>query len=119
MHTLAKHLIQLSAWMRTTQHKARHSKHRIYLSGAISSIDLQEAYENFARAEHRLKSTYIVVNPLTIHPDNLTWCEYMLRDIWELMFCHTIFMQSNWKSSNGARIERLVAIITFKTVIYE
>ena len=116
---LYKTIASIGAWIRTQNHKGRHYKSRCYISGQITGLDIYEAYTNFVRAEAVVKKTYIPVNPMTIHPDNLTWFQYMVRDIWELMFCGTIYVQDNWKQSRGAKIELFIARITNKHVIFE
>jgi len=116
---LYKTIASLGAWIRTQNHKGRHYKSRCYISGQTTGLDIYEAYTNFVRAEAVVKKTYIPVNPMTIHPDNLTWLQYMVLDVWELLFCKTIYLQRNWRRSKGAKIERLISVITKKEIIYE
>lgn len=118
-HQWARNSQNLRVWVNDARRKFQHYKYRAYSSGAISSIDIQDAYVNFKKSELVLrKAGYIPVNPMEIHPDNLTYIEYIFRDLVELATCGTIYMQPNWKQSTGAKIELTFAIITFKHVIY-
>jgi len=86
---------------------------KIYISGKITGLPIEEAKENFAKAEAILKEHgHEVINPMTLVPysPELTWKDYMIKDIDALMDCEAITMLTNWGDSRGARIERAIAI---------
>lgn len=93
----------------------------IYLSGAISGLDIEKVKAKFQQAEdHLTNQGWEVVNPLKIHNGEVkTWEQYMFRDIEELFKCDAICMLPCWVGSRGARIEVFIAIITRKKIINE
>jgi hypothetical protein len=83
----------------------------VYISGAITGIDYNEAKANFQAAEELLTGIGMVpVNPTKNGLDPLApWKKHMVRDIEMLMECDAILMLSNWNDSKGARIEKYIA----------
>lgn len=85
---------------------------KIYISGKISGIELNEARSKFAAAEKDLISAgYEAVNPMKIseyHPDK-KWHEYMIEDIKALFECDGLLLLPCWNESKGARIEKAIA----------
>ena len=80
----------------------------IYISGRITG--LPNAKELFNEAELRLKAQgYKVVNPCNNGVNSDSWTAHMKADIKLLMDCDAIYLLSNWKQSEGARIERFIA----------
>lgn len=91
----------------------------VYISGKISNLP-KEIYEaKFKAAEIELQARgYDTWNPCQVEqsmmpkngsPEQL-WLECMLIDIRAIMeTCDGIYMLNNWRSSKGARIERIVA----------
>lgn len=80
---------------------------KVYISGKITGLPINEAKDNFKNAENKLREKgYEVVNPFNNGlPENSTWMEHMKADIKLLMECDIICLLSNWKDSTGARIE--------------
>lgn len=80
---------------------------RVYISGAISSLTYLDAYENFEKVEHKLKSIGItnIFNPMKEIDQMLDYDAQM--DICEenLRKCSIIILIENWKQSKGAKQE--------------
>lgn len=96
-------------------------KHKIYISGQITGLPIEEAMMNFAKAETYLISLgFDVVNPMSLPEheaiaklplsESERWVLHMKVDIKALMDCTDIFMLQNWGNSKGAKIERDIAI---------
>jgi hypothetical protein len=85
---------------------------KVYISGQITGLDIDEAKAYFKQAENFLESLgHETVNPFDVlpyHPDT-TWEEYMIADIRELFKCDAIYMLHNWEKSKGAKIEKAIA----------
>ena len=85
---------------------------KIYISGKISGIPLDEARIKFENAESDITGIgETPVNSMKIgeyHPDKL-WHEYMIEDISELFKCDAILLLPCWAESKGARIEKFIA----------
>jgi|688.fasta_scaffold167701_4 hypothetical protein len=84
---------------------------KIYLSGKITGLTYEQAFDKFAKAE-KTASTLAkeVINPMTLnHNHDKSWESYMLEDIKYLFNCDSIFMINNWDESKGARIEYFIA----------
>ena len=85
---------------------------KIYISGPITGLTYEQAWLNFKTAEeHLIEEGYDVVNPFNngLDPDD-PWEAHMKADIKLLMGCDAIYILSNWKESEGARIEIALAI---------
>lgn len=84
---------------------------KIYISGKISDMPYHEAFEKFERAENMLKEIgFEVINPMKLdHKNAVTWSDYMRTDIKALMDCDNIHMLPNWRSSEGAKLEKYIA----------
>ena len=96
-------------------------KKKIYLSGQITGLPLEEAASNFAAMEQRVKEQgHLPVNPLNILPydPKHSWKDYMIADIKELFNCHAIAMHPNYEKSRGAKIELAIAKGLDLEVIY-
>lgn len=96
---------------------------RIYISGKISDLSVDEYSKRFIEAEMKLvEFGYQVINPVKIGeklPENSEWSDYMRADIIELMKCDVIYMLSNWKESKGAKIEQRIARELGLRMMYE
>jgi hypothetical protein len=88
------------------------SKMKVYISGKITGLPIEEVEGNFYNAQNRLEEAgFKVVNPLNNGLSiNDKWEHHMKADIKLLMECNTIYLLSNWKDSRGARIERDIAV---------
>jgi hypothetical protein len=85
---------------------------KIYISGQITGLDLDEARQHFNSAESQLTTVgHEVINPMSLVPyqEHLTWKDYMIEDIKALFECDAIFMLDNWRHSRGAKIEHDIA----------
>ena len=72
---------------------------KVYISGQITGIAIDEAKQKFAKVEILLKEKgHEVINPFNIIPNVLrpTWEDYMLADIKELFTCDAIYLLDNW-----------------------
>lgn len=85
---------------------------KVYISGQITGLSLEEAKKNFSEMEEKvIKDGHYPINPMKImpyHPE-LTWQDYMRKDIAELAYCHAIYVHPNHVNSKGAKIELLIA----------
>lgn len=84
---------------------------KVYISGKITGMDLNEAEAMFLEAEVKLRKLgFIPVNPLNNNiPIWSTWREHMRKDIQMLMSCDAIYSLPNWEESKGAILERHIA----------
>lgn len=94
---------------------------KVYISGKITGLEYQDAFDNFERAEQEIKDLGgIPVNPMKIkHIENADWVDYMEKDIAELLRCEGIYMLNDWGNSKGARIERAIAIELGLSIVYQ
>lgn len=85
---------------------------KIYVSGKISGLPLEQAKEKFKwHVEFLREKGHEVVSPFEINeikPEK-TWGDYMENDIKHLVECDAIYMISDWRKSTGARIEYMIA----------
>lgn len=83
---------------------------KVYLSGKITGLKYEDAFELFDRAEKMFEEHYDVVNPMKLrHDHDQTWVSYMKEDIKAMMDCSMICLLHNWQDSEGARIEKELA----------
>lgn len=86
---------------------------KIYISGKITGLPEEEAIANFQVAEDIIrKMGHEPINPLKIHPEGLSWNEYMLKDIKILLTLTEsdgFYVMKNYIDSKGARIEYKIA----------
>lgn len=94
---------------------------KIYISGQISGLPYDEVVAKFKEAEERLQAQgYETVNPMKNGlPDNAPWELHMALDIVQLLGCETIYLLPDWQQSKGATLEKTIAELTGKTMIYE
>ncbi|WGU70656.1 DUF4406 domain-containing protein [Capnocytophaga canimorsus] len=94
---------------------------KIYISGKISGLDIEQAKRNFDNAEQLISA--IGLTPVNPFKNGLTlshsWEQHLLKDIENLMACDGILMLENWLDSKGARIENNIANEMGKVVLYE
>lgn len=99
---------------------------KIYLSGAISNKDIEEAKKEFSEAEKRLKKSikYLfdenqieVINPFKILKVNkkYSYKDYLREGIKVLCDCNILINIRNegWEKSKGAKLERKIARVLF------
>lgn len=103
---------------------------KVYISGPVSGLPLEEAQATFAARERALKRAgYKVVNPLAESLKRLgydrVWEEYMAVDVLLLLKCDMINFLEGWADSRGSRLEAAIAkekgiaILFYKGMIYE
>jgi len=85
---------------------------KVYISGQISNLPIEEAKENFRKAEDILrKKGFEPVNPFNSGlPVTATWHEHMRADIKMMLECDAICLLPNWERSQGARLEEHIAM---------
>lgn len=93
---------------------------KVYISGKISGLDLEEAKQRFLQAEEFLVGLGIqAVNPLknglSVDDD---WIKHLCRDIELLHECSHIYMMDGWQESTGACIEYDFANRTGKKILF-
>jgi hypothetical protein len=82
---------------------------KIYISGRITGLDLDECAKTFQEVENILTNQmgYEVVNPMKLsHDHDKKWESYMKECIKALMDCDFIFViEKGIEHSEGAKIE--------------
>lgn len=94
---------------------------KIYISGAISHLDLDERRAAFAGAEELLTGKgYEVFNPFKngVSQDE-HWREHMRVDLAALPLCDAIYMLDGWETSKGAKLEFDVASTCGLKIYYQ
>lgn len=85
---------------------------KVYISGRITGLLLNDAAERFQKAEdYLIAQGYSVINPMKLgHKPGASWAECMALDLKELITsCNAIFFLNNWQDSTGATLERELA----------
>jgi len=99
---------------------------KVYISGPVSSIGLDEARRRFGKAEADLqKQGYRTCNPLKMRL--CVWLAQhghyrlclLLQLLWMWWTCSCIYLLTDWHTSDGARLERSFARCLGLTAIYE
>lgn len=107
---------------------------KLYLSGAIQSLNVVDAKTLFRKTKIELESLgFKVINPFHVLPDcqskcNLskfqildsghTWQCYLKYDIREMLSCDGIYLLPNWQQSHGARLEFHIAASVGMEIFY-
>jgi hypothetical protein len=94
---------------------------KIYISGAITGLPIEEVTARFSEAEKILmEQGYEVISPLkTGIPYNFPWEIHIAMDIILLIGCEAIYLLPDWSYSKGATLEKTIAELTGKQIIYE
>ena len=102
---------------------------KIYISGPVSSIGLDEARRRFGKAEADLqKQGYRTCNPmkmrfpvwLALHCGQFGYVACLLLQLlWMWWTCSCIFLMTDWHTSDGARLERSFARCLGLPALYE
>lgn len=94
---------------------------KIYISGKITGLPLQETRQKFADAQALLEDIgFEAVNPIEKGlPADATWEQHMVKDFELLLSCDAIYMMDNWIDSKGAQIEYDAANRLGKDVWFE
>lgn len=94
---------------------------KIYISGKITGIPIQEAETKFQAAQDLLEELgFDVVNPLKNGlKKNSSYEEHMKIDIELLISCDIVYMLNGWIDSVGACIEYDIAVRMGKKILFE
>ena len=94
---------------------------KVYISGQITGLNLNEAKATFKAVEGYLIETGCeVINPFSLFKEQgLTWSEFMVVDIKALLDCKAICMMQGWELSKGATLEKHIAEELGYYVLYE
>jgi hypothetical protein len=94
---------------------------KIYISGQMTGLPFDRVQTRFATAERILtEQGYEVVNPLNNGISiNAPWELHVAADIVLLMGCEAIYLLADWNLSRGATLEKNIAELTGKQLIYE
>lgn len=95
---------------------------KIYVSGKISGLPIEEAKQRFANSQALLESIgFEVVNPLEfgLCDEKASWESHKVKDIELLFGCDAIYMMDNWTGSTGAGIEYDIAFRLGKDIWFE
>lgn len=94
---------------------------KIYISGTITGTD--DFMERFSIAQKKLeRDGHDVVNPALVNsnlPKSTTYSEYMDMSICMLKMCDAIYLLEGWKSSRGANLELIFAMLNDKKILYD
>ena len=100
---------------------------KIYLSGKITGLPLDEAQRIFNQAEEFVKGQLgdiypdiEVINPMKEVPfkEGFEREDYMAKDIMILLQCDAIYMLPGWQESKGARLEHKIAFEAKKALMF-
>ena len=96
-------------------------KKKVYLSGPISGVDMEECRRNFENVKKFLEfSGFLCVCPLENGlPYNSPTREHLRRDIELLMGCDAIYMMERWCHSAGCVLEFQVATAIGLEVMFQ
>ncbi|MDR2009926.1 MAG: DUF4406 domain-containing protein [Bacteroidales bacterium] len=94
---------------------------KIYISGQISGLPLEETKAKFSNIESELvEQGYEVINPLKNGiPYNAPWEVHIAMDILLLIGCQAIYLLPDWAYSKGSTLEKKIAEFTGKQIIYQ
>lgn len=95
---------------------------RIYLSGAITSLDHAEAEAAFLAAETLIeKAGHTPLNPMKLvdQGKERCWEDYMIEDIEIVLYSsEALYMLANWRRSKGATVEHAIAGVLGRPIFY-
>lgn len=91
----------------------------VYLSGPITGTD--DYKERFKDLQTKLSGLgYEVINPVELTAylsEGSTWVTYMEVCLPVIAVCDYVYLMDGWEKSDGARIERTVALMLDKTLV--
>jgi len=92
----------------------------IYIIGQIKGLPIHEAKSNFERIETKLRALgYSPVNPFKIGiPDHWEYPESRTHNLQALGKCEAVYIQSNWRKSEGSMDEIKQSMIQGKELYY-
>jgi len=93
----------------------------IYIIGQIKGIPIDVAKANFKQIEKKLRDLgYEPINPM-VHlgiPDHWDYEQSRPHNIEALSKCEAVYIQSNWRKSDGSQDEIKQAMIQGKNLYY-
>jgi hypothetical protein len=94
---------------------------KVYISGAITRLPGEEVTAKFGAAEkHLVAQGYEAVSPLKNGiPYSTAWEAHIAMDIILLMGCEAIYLLPDWSLSKGATLEKAIAELTGKKILYQ
>ncbi|MDR1652898.1 MAG: DUF4406 domain-containing protein [Prevotellaceae bacterium] len=94
---------------------------KIYISGQVTGLPFDEVTAKFNEAEkYLLEKGFEVISPLkTGIPYAFPWESHIAMDILFLLGCDAIYLLPNWNQSKGATLEKTIAELTDKKIIYQ
>lgn len=97
------------------------NRKKVYISGAIAHLNLNERKEAFKKAADTLEDMgYCPINPFCNGlPDEADWRAHMKADIGLLLNCEAIYMLKGWELSKGCKLELDVATSCCIRVMFE
>lgn len=95
-------------------------KAKIYISGKIGNLPIDQVKAKFALAKLHLQDEYEVISPLDLpHHHDHSWASYMIENLKALLNCQVIYMLHDWVHSPGAMIEHQFAVSMGIRVTYQ
>lgn len=84
---------------------------KIYISGKITGLPIEQAKAAFAEAEAVLQEQgHEPVNPFNLpHQHGGDWSDYMAEDIRALLQCEALHLLPNSADSKGVKVELAIA----------
>lgn len=90
---------------------------KVYISGKITGLDLNEAYNNFKEASDAVIAYYEkkgekvkIVNMMETPSIQMSWADYLIRDLMFLKYCDAIAFMNNWNDNTyGVKVEKAFA----------
>lgn len=94
---------------------------KVYLSGKMTGLP-DFGFPLFHKHAASLRASgYEVVNPAELDMQDqqeMTWAQYLRRDIGHLVTCDAIALIPNWTDSRGAKLEKTIADALGMRVIF-
>lgn len=94
----------------------------IYISGPISGQDKRRTRDRFNNAARVItEAGHNAINPIDISEWGLDWSTYMqiAFDVLKSGMVDAVYMLSGWQESNGACLERYMAMVQGLPVTYQ
>jgi len=97
---------------------------KIYISGCMTVVGMEQAKIDFDRAQDRLEyrgwwHTEIINPDARGIIEGWEWIDYMVDDLKCISTCTHMYMISGWERSPGAKIEHACATRMGLTIMYE
>lgn len=93
---------------------------RIYISLPISGFNIEHCRERAQMGVEMVERRgHVAVNPFDVCPEqDLTYAQYLGKDIEALLGCDGIFLMTGWSSSPGCNAEWRVAEVYRKKIFH-